>query len=162
MTTQNDANKSKNNYQSESQQAFWQAQIKTVNENNPFMRHNGIYATYLDADRAEVRAQAGDTGRNAMGSVHGGLMFIMGEMAAGLLARGNGRKYVTLDTSFRYLRSSMGEKELVTSTGRLLPDSSGSPSSIWRHTIPLTHPFSSSRISTGLVRRSKWMPSSFA
>lgn len=104
MTTQNDANKSKNNYQSESQQAFWQAQIKTVNENNPFMRHNGIYATYLDADRAEVRAQAGDTGRNAMGSVHGGLMFIMGEMAAGLLARGNGRKYVTLDTSFRYLR----------------------------------------------------------
>ena len=77
------------------------------------MRHNGIYATYLDADRAEVRAQAGDTGRNAMGSVHGGLMFIMGEMAAGLLARGNGRKYVTLDTSFRYLRSSMGEKELV-------------------------------------------------
>ena len=56
MTTQNDANKSKNNYQSESQQAFWQAQIKTVNENNPFMRHNGIYATYLDADRAEVRA----------------------------------------------------------------------------------------------------------
>lgn len=69
MTTQNDANKSKNNYQSESQQAFWQAQIKTVNENNPFMRHNGIYATYLDADRAEVRAQAGDTGRNAMGSV---------------------------------------------------------------------------------------------
>lgn len=87
MTTQNDANKSKNNYQSESQQAFWQAQIKTVNENNPFMRHNGIYATYLDADRAEVRAQAGDTGRNAMGSVHGGLMFIMGEMAAAACER---------------------------------------------------------------------------
>ncbi|WP_455147700.1 PaaI family thioesterase [Clostridium sp.] len=116
MTLQDHVNKlgkSEKNQSSESQQAFWQTQIKTVNETNPFMRHNGIYATYLDADRAEIRAQAGDTGRNAMGSVHGGLMFIMGEMAAGLLARGDGRKYVTLDTSFRYLRSSMGEKELV-------------------------------------------------
>ena len=102
MTLQDHVNKlgkSEKNQSSESQQAFWQTQIKTVNETNPFMRHNGIYATYLDADRAEVRAQAGDTGRNAMGSVHGGLMFIMGEMAAGLLARGDGRKYVTLDTS---------------------------------------------------------------
>lgn len=95
------------------QEILWQTQIKTVNENNPFMRHNGIRATYLDGDHAEVRALAGETGRNAMGSVHGGLMFIMGEMAAGLLARNDGRKYVTLDTSFRYLRSSMGEKELV-------------------------------------------------
>lgn len=97
----------------EEQKLFWQSQIEKVNETNPFMRHNGIYAAGLNGDHAEVRAQAGTTGRNAMGSVHGGLMFIMGEMAAGLLARGDGRKYVTLDTSFRYLRSSMGEKELV-------------------------------------------------
>ena len=109
----NEPEKPEKNQPSESQQAFWQNQIKVVNERNPFMRHNGIYATYLDAGRAEVRARAGSTGRNAMGSVHGGLMFIMGEMAAGLLARGDGRKYVTLDTSFRYLRVSMGEKELV-------------------------------------------------
>lgn len=107
------ANKKQDWNESEEQQKFWQNQIKTVNESNPFMKHNGIYATALDASHAEVRAQAGTTGRNAMGSVHGGLMFIMGEMAAGLLARGDGRKYVTLDTSFRYLRSSMGEKELV-------------------------------------------------
>lgn len=116
MTLQEHVNKSEKpekNQLLERQQTFWQTQIKTVNETNPFMRHNNIYATYLDADRTEVRAQAGETGRNAMGSVHGGLMFIMGEMAAGLLARGDGRKYVTLDTSFRYLRSSMGEKELV-------------------------------------------------
>lgn len=111
--TVNKPEKTDKNQLSESKWGFWQNQIKTVNETNPFMRHNGIYATYLDADHAEVRAQAGKTGRNAMGSVHGGLMFIMGEMAAGLLARGDGRKYVTLDTSFRYLRSSMGEKELV-------------------------------------------------
>lgn len=97
----------------DNQKTFWDNQIKNVNGNNPFMRHNNIYATYLDADRSEVRAKAGTTGRNAMGSVHGGLMFIMGEMAAGLLARGDGRKYVTLDSSFRYLRSSMGEQELV-------------------------------------------------
>lgn len=111
--TVNKPEKTDKNQLSESKWGFWQTQIKTVNETNPFMRHNGIYAAYLDADHAEVRAQAGTTGRNAMGSVHGGLMFIMGEMAAGLLARNDGRKYVTLDTSFRYLRSSMGEKGLV-------------------------------------------------
>ncbi len=36
----------------------------------------------------------------------------MGETAAGLLVRSDGRRYVTLDVSFRYLRASVGEREL--------------------------------------------------
>ncbi len=48
------------------------------------------------------------------------------------------------------------------STGLLLPDSSGSPSSIFMTRAPRTLPSSSTRISTGFSRRSKTMPSSFA
>ncbi len=86
--------------------------IRTVNENNPFMRHNGIRVIFLDGERAQVAVQAADFSRNAMGSIHGGLFFLMGETAAGLLVRSDGRRYVTLDVSFRYLRASVGEREL--------------------------------------------------
>lgn len=33
-------------------------------------------------------------------------MFVMAEVAAGLVTRNDGRKYVTLDSSFRFLRGS--------------------------------------------------------
>ena len=48
------------------------------------------------------------------------------------------------------------------STGLLLPEASGSPSSIRIHFMPATASFSSTRISVGLVSRSKMIPSSFA
>ena len=47
-------------------------------------------------------------------------------------------------------------------TGLHLPLSSGSPSSISTHFIPVTNSFSSPRISTGLLRSLKIMPSSLA
>ena len=49
-----------------------------------------------------------------------------------------------------------------TSTGLLLPDSSGSPNSILIHLIPHTLPLSSTRISVGLVSKLNWIPSSLA
>ena len=62
---------------------------------------------------------------------------------------------MTVSTSITY-------SEPGISTGRRLPDASGSPSSIFTTLMPLTQSFSSVRISTGLVRRSKITPSSFA
>ena len=57
----------------------------------------------------------------------------------------------------------MGDKALSGfSTGRRLPEASGSPSSISTHFMPLTEPLSSTRISVGFVRRLKIIPSSFA
>ena len=54
----------------------------------------------------------------------------------------------------------MVNSESGISTGRLRPEASGSPSSILMHFMPVTQPFSSARISVGLVSRSKMMPSS--
>ena len=76
-------------------------QMERVNQTNPFMLHNMIRAVALSEDRAEVRAEITEDSLNAMQTVHGGLMFVMAEVAAGLVTRNDGRKYVTLDSSFR-------------------------------------------------------------
>lgn len=86
------------------------AQVEKANEQNPFMKHNGIRAIWLDERQARVEAQIGPGSLNAMGTVHGGLMMAAAEIACGLLVRSDGRKYVTLDSSFRFLRSSTAER----------------------------------------------------
>ncbi len=47
-------------------------------------------------------------------------------------------------------------------TGLLLPEASGSPSSMRMQSMPFTQPFSSVVMRTGFVRRLKMMPSCFA
>lgn len=81
----------------------YEEQIKRVNETNSFMIHNGIRAVALTDTTAGVEARITKASLNAMGGVHGGLMFIMAETAAGLAVRNDGRRYVTLDSSFRFL-----------------------------------------------------------
>ena len=74
-------------------------QMERVNRTNPFMIHNNIRAVALSEDAAEVCAEVTEDSLNAMQTVHGGLMFVMAEIAAGLVTRNDGRKYVTLDGS---------------------------------------------------------------
>ena len=90
----------------------YEAYITRVNETNPFMRHNQMQAVRVSPEKAVVQAHITPALKNAMGGVHAGLMFAMGEIAAGLLARGDGSKQVTLDTSFRFLRNSMNAEIL--------------------------------------------------
>ena len=71
-------------------------QMERVNQTNPFMLHNSIRAVALSEDRAEVRAEITEDSLNAMQTVHGGLMFVMAEIAAGLVTRNDGRKYGVL------------------------------------------------------------------
>lgn len=85
------------------------AYISEVNETNPFLRHNHMQAVHVSKERAVVQAQMCPELRNSMGGVHAGLMFSMAEIAAGLLARSNGSRQVTLDTTFRYLRNSTSD-----------------------------------------------------
>ena len=90
--------------------SVYTAQVEKANEQNPFMKHNGIRAIWLDERQARVEAQIGPGSLNAMGTVHGGLMMAAAEIACGLLVRSDGRKYVTLDSSFRFLRSSTADR----------------------------------------------------
>ncbi|MCI6739814.1 MAG: hypothetical protein MR579_03660, partial [Bacteroidales bacterium] len=57
----------------------FRAQMEKANAQNPFMKHNGIRAIWLDERQARVEAQIGPGSLNAMGTVHGGLMMAAAE-----------------------------------------------------------------------------------
>lgn len=86
----------------------YEAQVRRVNESNHFVIHNGIRAVKLTDTSALVEAKITEESLNAMGGVHGGLMFAMAEAAAGLLVRNDGRRYVTLDSSFKFISGASG------------------------------------------------------
>lgn len=91
----------------------YEEQIRRTNESNHFMRHNNITATELTDGKARVRAIVTPVSLNAMERVHGGLMFIMAETAAGLLTRNDGRHHVTVNSSFHFLKGSGQAGELI-------------------------------------------------
>lgn len=94
------------------QKLSFEEQLARANETNPYMRHNRIRAVELTAEYSRVTAEMAPELKNAMGGVHGGLMFVMAEIAAGFLVRSDGRRYVTLDSSFRFLSGGSGEASL--------------------------------------------------
>lgn len=101
----------------------YEAQIKRVNESNHFVIYNGIRAVELTGTSAAVEAKITKDSLNAMGGVHGGLLFLMAEAAAGLAVRNDGRRYVTLDSSFRFISGVSGADTLkaesaITKRGR--------------------------------------------
>lgn len=104
--------------------ADFKEQLRRINETNAFMRHNHIRAVKLSDTGARVEAVINGDSLNAMQGIHGGLMFIMAETAAGLAVRNDGRKYVTLDSSFRFISSAAGSaprlaaESLITKRGR--------------------------------------------
>ena len=91
----------------------FEEQLQRANQNNPYMLHNGIRATALEEDTAQVTAHIGPASLNAMQSVHGGLMMAAAEIAAGLVTRNDGRRYVTLDSSFRFISGSRTQDAIV-------------------------------------------------
>lgn len=88
-------------------------QLRKTNETNHFMIHNNITATLLTEREAQVTAKITPVSLNAMESVHGGLMFIMAETAAGLLTRNDGRRHVTVNSSFQFLKGTNQAEQLV-------------------------------------------------
>lgn len=84
-------------------------QMERVNRTNPFMIHNNIRAVALSEDAAEVCAEVTEDSLSHADSPRR-TDVCDGEIAAGLVTRNDGRKYVTLDSSFRFLRGSSAKK----------------------------------------------------
>lgn len=78
------------------------ARIHQTNEENLFMRHNGILLTDMERDYAKVEADLTKKSQNLYGLVHGGMFLTMADCAAGGAARSNGMRYVTVSNSFEF------------------------------------------------------------
>ena len=70
---------------------------------NYFMIHNGISIVELTEEHAVLKAEITQDSLNPYGYVHGGLFFTMADCAAGLLARTDGRKYVTQTATANFI-----------------------------------------------------------
>lgn len=74
-------------------------------ESHAFMSKNHIHLSAVELDRAVMELTAGPDSLNPYGFVHGGALYTMADCACGAAARTDGRKYVTLSSSFNFLHS---------------------------------------------------------
>lgn len=84
---------------------YFKKYIDYANRTNHFMIHNGISLTKFEKDLAEAELVISKNSLNFLGTMHGGLYFTMADCVAGSAARGDGRNYVTLSSSFNFIRS---------------------------------------------------------
>ena len=91
----------------------FQEKMDFANSHNMFAIYNDVKIVELDGDHSVVKCHFGKDGENAMGGIHGGLLFLMGDVAAGMLTRALGGTWVTLDSSIRYLRDGRNAKVLI-------------------------------------------------
>lgn len=79
--------------------------IDDINEHNKFMKYNNIKFTCIKENYAETELEISENSLNPYGIVHGGIYYTMADCTAGAAARSTGRKYVTLNSSFNFIKS---------------------------------------------------------
>ncbi|MGN0983348.1 MAG: PaaI family thioesterase [Gemmiger sp.] len=78
---------------------------REAKEANAFAEHTGITVTELRQDYAEASLEITPQTMNLYGLVHGGALFTLADVCAGMTARTDGRTYVTQQASVQFLRS---------------------------------------------------------
>ena len=86
--------------------------LNRINE-CPFNVHNGIQAVCVREGYAKVKVELNEHSMNIWGWPHGGVLFALGDVAAGLAAQSYGnRKAVTLSSNLNYLKSARNCKKM--------------------------------------------------
>lgn len=84
---------------------FTEQYLSYINEKNHFMIYNHIRITKVEKDYAEAELVISEDCLNPVGLMHGGAYFTMADCAASGAARSNGLQYLTLNSSFEFIRS---------------------------------------------------------
>ena len=85
-------------------QAFLDRLLRTANEDEHFLRHNGIRFTQVSEGRVVAELELNDIVINRWGVPHGGALFTMGDVACGVAAISvRGESLVTLNASIDYM-----------------------------------------------------------
>lgn len=78
--------------------------IRAVCAHNPFMQLLGVEPREMERDRMVFALTLTEGLLNPYGMAHGGVLFSLADNTAGMAARGDGRSYVTLSSSFNFLQ----------------------------------------------------------
>lgn len=81
------------------------APVRAQAEKNPFMVHAGIKIGTMEYDHVILYVDKAPELCNPYGILHGGVLYTMSDACAGMTARTDGRKYVTIDADMHYLRN---------------------------------------------------------
>ncbi len=84
--------------------------LEYANSRPGFNMHNGFKIVAAALGYAEVEVELLPHTLNPMGAAHGGLIFALGDTAAGAAGKTHGFHVVTQSASVSYLRPAVGEK----------------------------------------------------
>lgn len=84
---------------------MFQKIIDLRNEENKFARLLGMETTDLGEDYAKGRVKIEDDFTNTTSSVHGGFIYTLADFIAGSAAFSRGKRSVTLNSDFQYLKA---------------------------------------------------------
>ena len=84
--------------------------LKKLNNRSEFNKYNGIVVTQADGGTAVVEIVLCPNSMNPCGSAHGGLIFAMCDVAAGVAASDVGGPCVTQSGNIYFLRPAAGTK----------------------------------------------------
>lgn len=84
------------------------------NHKSAFGKMLGIVITDIQTGKAEAVMEINETMTNPIGSVHGGCLFTIADIAGGAAASSYGYHITTVDSSFYYLRAGMNTRSLKT------------------------------------------------
>ncbi len=88
--------------------------LRSVNENEAFLQHNGIYFTELSDGWAVAKLQRQPFIENRWGLPHGGALFTMADVAAGVAALTlRNESLVTLNASIDYMDGAAPEGDIT-------------------------------------------------
>lgn len=82
--------------------------LKAVNSRSAFNMHNGIKVTDFGADFCVVEAEIRPESQNPWGMAHGGFVYSLCDVAAGVAVAASGRRGITLSSNMYFLHRSEG------------------------------------------------------
>ncbi len=91
---------------------------ETVNRNNQFLDFCHLTIDHVEDGKVDASLEAVDRSKNIYGMVHGGALFTLADMAAGVCALTDAPKCVTLDSSIHFLKAGR-EGQILASAKRI-------------------------------------------
>lgn len=83
--------------------------IKAVNSRSFYNKHNGITLVDIEEDYCIVEGKLRDEAMNPWGMAHGGFVYSLCDVAAGVIVNKQEHRCVTLSGNLQYLRPSVGK-----------------------------------------------------
>lgn len=80
---------------------------------NPFMTHNNMEIVSVSTTESVVKATLTPESKNPYGMIHGGLIYSLMDICAGVTARADRHKYVTQSACVNYLSNTSENGDII-------------------------------------------------